>query len=174
MPTGAAIPFPAQIFDSLRVATTIEGTAVIIDHNGDILWWAGAMIDVDGLGPAHGDPDYQRRTTLLYNGRYLNADEDPYIVTPPAVEALVAPKVLGCQAEMLNTRTGLWTPGVVGDTGPRKKLGEMSALSARLIGVPPSPTTGGVSDHIIFYRIRPGIPAIARGKTYQLQSAVIA
>jgi len=152
----------------MKVIFTIAGTAVIVDNDGSIVYWGPAMIDGDGTGLPHGDPDYQSTTSYKPD---LNADIDCYIVLPPQVIKAVAPIVLGCKAEVLNTITGLWTPAVVGDVGPHSKIGEISIATAEAIGVPSSPTTGGISDRVIYYRVYPGVPAVVNGKTYTLQAS---
>lgn len=135
-------------------------------------WYdAGAMIDTDGSGPLHGDPDAQADTTLHYKGFALNADLVPYIVLPPGVINAVKGIVLGCLAHVKNKLTGQWTLAVVADIGPRKKLGEISVACAKAIGINPSPTRGGEERHVIEYTFFPGVPAVVNGIEYQLKSA---
>jgi hypothetical protein len=150
----------------MKLLYTIENTAIVLDDDGNYVFLAQAQIDDDGTGPAHGDPDEQPSTSYR---PYLNADVDRYIVLPPQMLLAVAPMVIGCRAQVLNTITGLSTEAVVGDIGPRLKIGEMSIATAAAIGVPSSPTTGGVDEHIIFYKVYPGVPAKVGNKTYVLQ-----
>jgi hypothetical protein len=125
------------------------------------------MIDGDGVGPSHGDPDYQNETSYKPD---LNADIDPYFVLPPIVFSSVRPRVLGCRAQIKNKVSGKLIASVVGDQGPAKKLGEASICSARLMGVPSSPVTGG-DDRVIYeYRWWPGVPAVIDGRVFELQS----
>jgi len=125
-----------------------------------------AMIDGDGAGLSHGDPDFQPDTTYQ---PALNADEEPYIVLPPQVIMAVAPRVIGCRATVLNGMNGQQTDAVVGDVGPRAKIGEISIACARAIGIDPSPITGGEERRVIRYAIWPGVPATVNGRTYALQ-----
>jgi hypothetical protein len=135
------------------------------------------MIDDDGSGDPHNDPDFQARTSYRNEGpdgvpRWLNADLVPYIVLPPRVILAFTGIVLGCQAFVINAANGLSSPAVVGDTSddrPSRILGEGSIALAKAIGVPPSPTTGGESRRIISFAFFPGRPAVVGGVTYALQ-----
>lgn len=148
---------------------TVSGIAVE-EMSGALLFTAGAMIDTDGRGPLHGDPDAQADTSLHLDGRALNADIDRYIVLPPEIIVAVPGIVLGCQVFVINALTHQMTRAVVGDVGPRGKLGEMSVACAQAIGIDPSPTTGGESRHVITYHVWPGIPARVEGTVYRLQA----
>lgn len=149
----------------MSVLATIEMHDVLYEE-GVVRYTAKAAIDGDGTGASHGDPDFQPRTSLKERGSSLNADEDIYIVVPPAILDGVHPVVLGCQAFV--SYKGKRTPAVVGDVGPRTKLGEISIACAKVLGIPSSPLTGGVSSGVD-YEIHPGIPANVNGKSYDLQ-----
>jgi hypothetical protein len=150
------------------ILMTIAEVDVIWD--GDRLTFLScAMIDGDGAGPSHGDPDFQDDTTLHFEGKPLNADSDSFIVLPPQLICAVEGIVLGCKATVLNATNGMQTDAVVGDVGPTDKLGEISIACAAAIGVPSSPTTGGVARRVIRYAIWPGVPAVVNGRTYALQ-----
>lgn len=155
----------------MRVIATIEGEIITELGDGSITYRAKAAVDTDGSGPLHGDKFAQRDTSLHFRGKALNADEDRYIVVPPAIIHGVKGVVLGCQAHATNTRTGLTTDAVVGDIGPHKKLGEISVACAKALGINPSPVSGGIEEHVIFYHIEPGVPAIVENRLYSLQSA---
>jgi hypothetical protein len=152
---------------------TIEGCDVFsgINDSGKLFveWTAKAAIDTDGSGPLHGDPCAQADTSLHRNGAALNADIDKYIVVPPFIIQAVAPVVMGCQAFVTNQLNGQSTNAVVGDIGPKKKIGELSVATAMALDIDPSPTHGGEDLHVIRYRIYPGIPAVVDGVTYQLK-----
>jgi len=90
---------------------------------------------------------------------------------PPLIIWSVAPVVLGCQANCINTRNAKASLAVVGDVGPHKKIGEVSDSLAAALGLNPSPVNGGTSDHIIRYQLWPGVPAKVDGKTYALKSS---
>ncbi len=155
----------------MRVLGIIEGEPVTVLTDGSITYRAKAAIDGDGIGPSHGDPDWQNDTSLHQNGQALNSDTDRYVVVPPAIRDGVKGVVLGCQAYVVNTRNGMSTEAVVGDIGPHVKLGEISIACAKALGIASSPTSGGVDAHVIFYHIIPGQPAVVSGKSYQLQAA---
>ena len=73
--------------------------------------------------------------------------------------------VLGCQARV--SFQGKTTEAVVGDIGPRHKLGELSVACAKALDIPHSPINGGV-DEGVHYEIIPGQPAVVNGLTYVL------
>jgi hypothetical protein len=152
----------------MRVIATIESEVITEHDDGSVHYRAQAAIDSDGTGPHHGDRTAQDETTYKPD---LNADVDRYIVVPPAIRMGVKGVVMGCLANVTDTRTGKHTAAVVGDIGPRKKLGEISCACASAIGLNPSPVSGGVDEHVIEYVIFPGVPAIANGKIYVLQPA---
>lgn len=153
----------------MRVIATIDGEAITELSNGSVTFRAKAAIDTDGSGPLHGDPCAQRDTSLHFRGAALNADEDRYVVVPPAIIKGVRGVVLGCQAHVSNIKTGLTTDAVVGDIGPQHKLGEISVACAKALGIDPSPTRGGIDEHVIFYHLEPGVPAIVDTRLYALQ-----
>jgi hypothetical protein len=152
----------------MRVISIIEGEPITEHDDGSVHYRAKAAIDSDGVGPHHGDRTAQDETTYKPD---LNADVDRYVVVPPAIRMGVKGVVMGCLANVTDTRTGKHTAAVVGDIGPRKKLGEISCACASSIGLNPSPVSGGVDEHVIEYVIFPGVPAISNGKTYTLQPA---
>jgi hypothetical protein len=152
-----------------NIIATIEGEDIVLGNDGKISYKSKAAIDADGIGPSHGDPDKQDDTSLHRDGQPLNADVDQYIVVPPAIIAGVAPTVLGSQAHVTNTLNGKSCEAVVGDIGPHKKLGEISVACAKALGIPPSPVSGGVDEHVVEYVIEPGKAAVVNGVTYQLQ-----
>ena len=154
---------------SMRTIAVIDNEPIKEWGDGSISFTAKASIDADGSGPSHGDKYYQPDTTLHLDGKPLNSDVDKYIVVPPAICLGVKPAVLGCQVMVLNIENGKHTQAVVGDIGPRKKLGEVSIACAKALGIPWSPVTGGVSEHIIQYSLKPGVAANVDGKLYKLQ-----
>ncbi len=152
----------------MRTIATIEGEPIFENEDSSVDWRAKAAIDSDGVGPHHGDRTAQDETTYKPN---LNADEDRYIVVPPAIRNGVKGVVMGCKAHVTNLRNGKSTDAVVGDVGPRRKLGEISCACASAIGVDPSPVDGGEDHHVILYKIWPDVPAVVEGKKYKLQPA---
>ena len=151
-----------------RIIAIIENEPIAVNDAGtEVAWTAKAAIDGDGSGSSHGDPDFQNDTSLHHDGKPLNADVDRYIVVPPVIIQSVVGVVLGCAAEV--TYNGKTVTAVVGDIGPRSKIGEMSIATAKALGIPSSPNTGGIEAHVVRYRIFPGFPAIVEGVEYQLQ-----
>jgi hypothetical protein len=153
----------------MKLIANIEGEDVLLHEDGRITFKAKAAIDADGTGPHHGDPTSQSDTSLHLNGKPLNADEDIYIVVPPAILKGVVSIVLGCQALVHNLKNGTSTTAVVGDIGPKKKIGEISVACAIALGINSSPTKGGEDGHVIEYIIYPGQAAVVNGKQYKLQ-----
>lgn len=155
----------------MRIIATIDGEDITENDDLSVTFRAKAAVDTDGSGPLHGDPCAQKDTSLHLNGEALNADEDKYIVVTPAIVNGVSGIVLGCQAHCQNTINGKETDAVVGDIGPHKKIGEISVACAKALGLNPSPTSGGIDDHVIEYTIRPDCPANVDGKDYELQAS---
>jgi len=95
--------------------------------NPSIVYWvANEDIDCDGSKPCAGDPSGQGQTAFDFNGRPLNAFQDPYVVinqqsefnpTNFGVEPLAAVTVL-CRGKMYH---GFW-----GDTNALGTMGEVS------------------------------------------------
>lgn len=124
----------------------------------------------DGSGPSHGDSSYQPQTAYYNNGKFLNADEDKYIVIPPQVRMGVPPVVLGCQGRVTNLIDGVWHDGVVGEIGPPDKTGEAAYSLAKIINPSISYNSGDKGLNYL-YEIWPGKPAVVDGKTYKLEAA---
>jgi len=154
---------------------------LLVDFNGFKVWdyqnglysfAAPFMVDTDGSGPSHGDKYHQNETSLRYNGKPLNADEDLYFVLPPKVIRSVGPIVLGCQGLVVRLDTGVISRAVVGDVSndaPTRKLGEGSYALAKFLGVNPDPNTGGDSKAQYKFVFEPGQAARVGTKLYQLQ-----
>jgi hypothetical protein len=151
-----------------QIIATIENSAVTLNDDGSVTYWAKAAVDNDGSGGnPEGDPDHQDQTSLRHAGRSLNAQKVPFVVVPPAILQGVGPVVLGSQAEVV--WNGVKIAAVVGDIGPHTRIGEISVECARRLGMNPSPLSGGIDSPSVFYTILPGIPAVVDGITYQLQ-----
>ena len=130
---------------------TLQNSQVLSD--GSLKFQAGAAIDVDGSGGAHGDPCKQWETSLrTSDGKSLNADTTPYFVLPPQVA-----KKYGIKPGDLGTISynGKTIPAVFGDVGPKNKIGEVSRYAAQQLGINASPTKGGVSSGVS-YNVFPG------------------
>lgn len=153
----------------MKIIATIEGEQIVEHDDGSVTYKSKAAIDTDGSGPLHGDPDAMADTSLHQDGKALNADIDKYIVVPPAIIDGVEGVVMGCQAHLQNQLNWLQTDAVVGDIGPHKKLGEISRATAMALDIDPSPISGGMDEHKVFYTIYPGRAAVVDGKQYTLQ-----
>jgi len=57
---------------------------------------------------------------------------------------------------------------MVGDVGPKRKIGEISIAAARAVGMGASPRSGGEDKKIVQYEIFPGRKATINGVTYPL------
>jgi hypothetical protein len=137
-----------------------------IDAAGqEVVMMSGKMdIDDDGRGPSLGDPDYQNDTSLHQNGQPLDATQQLYVVSPPEIIENTIGKILGCLC--LVFYNGLMAICVVGDRGPAGKGGEASIATANALGIPSSPTSGGVPSGVV-YVFFPNIAAPG----FQLQSS---
>lgn len=138
----------------IKLLTVVDKCEVWALAGGAVAWTDDAAIDTDGCGPLHGDPYAQPDTSLHIEGEPLNADIDRYIVVPPQIIAAVQSRVIGCQGfvEYKGRRINV----VVGDVGPRRKIGEMSVATAKALGIPWSPIHGGTDDKSVRYVIYPG------------------
>jgi len=166
---GAAYALPGSGLTGLDyIANALTNPAEAKDPN--INWqyppsgWAGIITNPDKTpfvqidGPYKG---YCLSATALQDHnfsvydyrRYVQADVIAYISIPPALEALGVR--LGDAALVCDRDTAKSIQAVVGDIGPRRKLGEVSIACANGINIYSSPKNGGVSRGVIV-RIFPG------------------
>jgi hypothetical protein len=150
---------------------TIENVMICVAFGGYYVAFVSDL-DVcnDGSGPDHDDPSYQSQTAYYNGGKFLNADEDQYIVIPPQIRSKVPAVVMGCQGRATNLRTGKWFPAVTGEIGPDYTTGEAAYCLAKLLNPKISHNVGDDS-RIYLYELWPGIPAIVGDKTYDLEPA---
>ncbi len=148
---------------------TIQGCEILLTDDGDgevVTFTADADIDCDGSGGnPHHDPFFQPDTRLHNHGKALNAEEERYVVVPPVVLQKTKGIVMGSKALCRNKKNGLTAWGVVGDSGPRKKIGEVSVAMAEALGLDGNPNHGGTDEHIIEYTVFVG--RVAEGYTLQ-------
>jgi hypothetical protein len=114
---------PTYNIGSLRFLQTARRT-----RSGPLYFKSGAAVDVDGVGPHYGDKYAQSETSLrLSGGSSLNADLTPYYVLPPQVRQQIGARIgdLG-----LIRYRGQIVAAVLGDIGPRAKIGELSRRAA--------------------------------------------
>lgn len=85
---------------------------------------------------------------------YVDSEKTPYIVLPNKVLTSTTGS-LGDFAAVYNSRNDKLCFAIVGDIGPSNHIGEASIATAKALGVPSSPRTGG-TDSGIFYVVFPG------------------
>jgi len=98
--------------------------------------------------------------------RYVDSETVPYVVVPPVIIQKTKGVVRGCFARV--TYKGGSVDCMVGDVGPRRKIGEISIAAARAVDMPASPRSGGEDQKIVKYEIFPGRKATINGVTYPL------
>jgi hypothetical protein len=134
-------------------------------------WWALAC---DGTGkpfiqgPNDPAPGYAVSQTALRDMTkalkdprgYVDASTVPYVVSPP--ELLAAGIRLGDLATV--KYADKVAHAIIADIGPYAHYGEGSPALARLLGIPDSPRSGGVTSGVtyIFYRGSRAVPAWPR------------
>ena len=153
---------------------TIQGSEIWLytdESTGQeiVRFTADMDIDCDGSGGnPNNDPYFQPDTRLHFRGRPLHAELIPYIVVPPIILAKTKGKVLGSSCLVSRGKRSCFA--VVGDSGPRAKVGEGSPALARALGLNDNPNHGGTSEFEITYEIEVGKPAVV-SVTFDLQSA---
>lgn len=145
---------------------------MVEDGKEYVMFVSDLDVDCDGTGgnPYH-DPYFQPDTRLHYKGKALHAETVPYFVVPPIILQKTLGVVMGSLVEVLNLKNGDFAMAVVGDSGPRTKIGEGSPKLAELLGLSGNPNSGGTSEKIIWCKIHVGVPAEIDGVQYDLQSA---
>ena len=150
---------------------TIGQVPVYKLYDGSYCFLAGMDIDGDGSGGnLENDPDFQPTTSLRNpDGSSLNSRAECGIVLPGKLMRAFQEIALGCRAYVRSGLTGLFTDAVVAVGGPDDKIGEAFIATAKMMGIPTSPTTGGDQQPFYFYRFWPAQAATVNGKTYHLQ-----
>ena len=148
----------ARALTPTTILDTIEGVDLHYQAPGEgipevVTYTASLQIDGDGSGPSEGDPCYQKDTTLHKNNEPLNALVDRFIAIPPQIIMLTIGKVLGSWVRVTRISTGKFTICVVGDVGPRNKIGEASECVATDLGDDANPIDGGDDALDYFYEI---------------------
>ncbi|MFE0101095.1 glycoside hydrolase family 75 protein [Streptomyces sp. NPDC059009] len=123
---------------------------------GAVFWKADMDIDCDGR-PSRAcnhrtDPLFAPMTAFQQsNGDHLSAERLPYVVVPgassrwnPAAHGI---KGGGVAAVIYRGKVAY---AVVGDTGPTDLIGEASYATARALGIPPNPRTGGAGPEVTY------------------------
>lgn len=139
-------------------ANVIKDEGTPLNGFPSYFWFGDMDNDVDGSPYWAKDPYGQPETTLRYKGKSLNGDKIPFIVVPPQIIQAVPPIVMGCAGYVEYNKKRVSV--VVGDSGPRIKIGEGSPRTLRELGLPaPENGNGGLDYQEILYRIWPGVPA---------------
>ncbi len=86
---------------------------------------------------------------------YVDAHAVIFIVLPSHWRMQAKGVVLGCRAEVHDTKTGKVVPAAVIDFGPKNSIGEASMACAREFGVDESPKHGGTEAKRFAYKFWP-------------------
>jgi len=165
-PAPGPEPVPADLVAKLTNCRQLAGTTKFAHDaggaetvplcalNGAIWWTSDLDIDCDGgqCAECEADPYYQAETSAVDSaGNPLDASKLPFVVLPlPSngfdykAHGLELGSVVGViyQGKILY--------GVVGDLGPRGVIGEVSYAMAQMLGIDPSPTSGGVDGGVTY------------------------
>ncbi|MEU0005624.1 glycoside hydrolase family 75 protein [Streptomyces sp. NPDC006314] len=125
-----------------------------------VYWKADLDIDCDGRTTAHcnhrTDPLFAATTAFPQSdGRHLNAETLPYIVLP-APSRIWNPRAYGVRGGSVAAVVyrGRVRYAVVGDTGPRDIIGEVSYATARSLGLRADPLDGGADSGVTYIVFR--------------------
>jgi hypothetical protein len=139
-----------------RTDAGTPATVPVCGVPGAVFWKADMDIDCDGRPGPHcnGDTDPWFQPTTAFrqsDGRYPSAETLPSIVVP-------APSRVwnyrehgirgGSVAVVIHENRVQYA--VVGDTGPRKIIGEASYATAEALGIRPDPRTGGTNSGVTY------------------------
>lgn len=123
---------------------------------GAVFWKADMDIDCDGRPGRHcnrrTDPYFSAATAFQQSdGRHLNAERLPYIVvpTPSDIWDHGDHGIHGGSVAAVVYR-GRVRYAVVGDVGPRDIIGEASYATAKALGIPPDPRSGGTASGVTY------------------------
>ncbi|MFK4148644.1 glycoside hydrolase family 75 protein [Streptomyces sp. NPDC004065] len=142
-----------------------RATIPVCGLSGAVFWKADMDIDCDGRPTARcnrrTDPHFSPAAAYQQSdGRRLNAERLPYIVLPaPSRIWNHRRHGVGAGSVAAVVYRGRVQYAVVGDTGPRDLIGEASYATARRLGIPADPSTGGVCSevtYIVFKNARVG------------------
>ncbi len=132
------------------------GPVSVMQKNGALHWTSGMSIDCDGQpGSACNkttDPYFQPNTSYNQSdGKPLNAETLPFIVVP-LPSGIWNAYNSGVRGGMLCTVVykDNYVHAVVGDQGPTDRIGEASYAAAKALGIPSSPTSGGVGSGVTY------------------------
>jgi hypothetical protein len=137
-------------------------------------WWKDIVYEKDGqpFVLPNGVVPSKTAYTLDPKGRpedQLDSETIPYIVLPPFCVTGVKGIVKGCRA--LASYKKKRVECVVGDIGPRTKVGEGSIELCRQLGIRSSPRNGGLETPEVIYEWWPGQFGTVHGTLIPLMSA---
>jgi hypothetical protein len=160
--TAAALLALTQMCKT-KVSSSPYATDVGAASNVDVCGLVGAVffhadmdVDCDGKSTATcstaTDPDFQNDTAAQAStGGPLDAAATPFVVVPIASSRwsyTASGLALGSVVAVIYN--GKLEFGVIGDLGPKTIIGEASYAMAKNLGIPPSPTSGGVSSGVTY------------------------
>ena len=136
-----------------------SATVPICQLNGAVWWRADADIDCDGgtSTECKSDPDYMSETSAKDSkGNFINSAQVPFFVVPLPSNGF-DPKTHGIKTSWSGWGTpgamlynGKLIYGVYADAGPTGVIGELSYRAAELLGINPSPISGGVDSGVTY------------------------
>jgi hypothetical protein len=155
---------PADVLAALGTCTRIGGdyakdvggtSNIPICQTGSVIWWTADFdVDCDGGRGAicMSDPDYLPDTSAVdSSGNPLDASTLPFIVIPLASTRFrYADHGIAAGQVALVIYGGRMAFGIFGDAGPSAIIGEGSFAMAEALGIPSSPSTGGVGSGVTY------------------------
>jgi hypothetical protein len=139
-----------------RTDAGAPATVPVCGKKGAVFWKADMDIDCDGQRTSRcnkdTDPWFQGDTAFHQSdGKPLKSDTLPYVVVPSPSRTwnykAAGIKGGGVVAVIHRDRVQY---AVVGDTGPRKIIGEASYATARALGIDPDPAHGGTRSGVTY------------------------
>jgi hypothetical protein len=139
-----------------RTDERASATVPVCGKNGAVFWTADMDIDCDGQRTDRcnetTDPWFQAQTAFHQSdGRPLRSDTLPYVVVPGVSgtwDYKAAGITGGSVVAVIHRDQVLYA--VVGDTGPRRVIGEASYAAAESLGIDPDPATGGTGSGVTY------------------------
>lgn len=153
----AKVTYCEQISNGMyRTDATAPATVPVCGTNGAVFWKADMDIDCDGQRTEkcneHTDAWFLPDTAFHQSdGRPLRSDTLPYVVVPGA-SGIWDHKAAGITggSVVAVVHDGQVLYAVVGDTGPRRIIGEASYAAAEALGIDPDPATGGTASGVTY------------------------
>lgn len=165
MATAADIRARATGGTKLSNGSYSEGSTspvAVMQKDGVIFWSSGMSIDCDGQPGSvcniNTDPYFQPSTSWTQSdGKALKAESLPFIVVPlPSTVWNYSDHGIVGGNLCTVVYKDRYIHAVVGDQGPKDRIGEASYATAAALEIPPSPTTGGIGSGVL-YIVYPGV-----------------